>query len=87
MKYMVSETFRPGAKDAVYERFNRDGRMLPAGLEYLDSWLSTDGTKCFQLMESEDETLFDHWTEKWNDLIEFEIIPVESSPTKRAICS
>jgi len=82
MKYMVIETFRPGTKDAVYARFESEGRMLPGGLEYLDSWVSVDGTRCFQLMKTDRFELFDRWTARWSDLVEFEIIPVRDSPTK-----
>jgi hypothetical protein len=30
-------------------------------------------------METDDVSLFDAWTARWNDLVEFEIIPVLSS--------
>jgi hypothetical protein len=56
--------------------------MLPDGLKYIDSWLAEDGTRCFQLMETDDSELFNLWIEKWSDLVEFEIIPVLDSPTK-----
>jgi len=29
-------------------------------------------------MRTDDETLFSQWTDKWNDLIEFEITPVRT---------
>ena len=58
-KYMVVEYFHPGAKEAIYSRFATQGRMLPDGLHYLDSWLSKDGTRCYQLMETADPSLFD----------------------------
>ena len=79
---MVIETFKPGVKETVYERFEREGRVLPDGLSYVDSWLSVDGTKCFQLMEAEDTRFFSLWIAKWEDLVDFEIIPVKDSPTK-----
>ena len=82
MKCMVVETFKAGKTDEVYERFNRKGRMLPDGLQYIDSWLSIDRTKCFQLMQAEKIELFDEWISHWKDLADFEIIPVEDSPTK-----
>ena len=82
MKCMVVETFRPGKVDEVYERFNEKGRMLSGGICYIDSWLSIDRTKCFQLMEADKIENFDKWISNWNDLIDFEIIPVEDSPTK-----
>ena len=79
MKYMVIETFKPGAVDAVYERFGAKGRMLPDGLEYLDAWVAKDRFRCFQLMETDDERLFDAWTEQWKDLVNFQIIPLQDS--------
>ena len=82
MKCMVVETFKLGRIDEIYERFNQKGRMLPEGLQYIDSWLSIDRTKCFQLMEADKIELFDEWISNWNDLTDFEIIPVEDSPTK-----
>ena len=79
---MVIEMFRPGSKEKVYARYEAKGRMLPDGLKYVDSWLTEDGTRCFQLMETDDLELFNLWIEKWSDLVEFEIIPVLDSPTK-----
>jgi hypothetical protein len=76
---MVIETFLKGAKP-VYERAAERGRMLPAGLLYVDSWID-EGTldRCFQLMETDDPGLFDLWIEQWQDLAEFEIVPVIGS--------
>ena len=74
---MVLETFRPGRREAVYRRLQERGRMLPTGLRYLDSWVETEGDRCFQLMETEDKSLFGQWTPHWEDLVEFEIVPVE----------
>jgi len=55
--------------------------MLPIGLHYVDSWIVDDGTwdRCFQLMETDDPTLFDTWLSNWSDLGEYEIFPVVSS--------
>ncbi len=63
----------------VYERAAEQGRMLPAGLEYLDSWVDERLDRCFQLMETHDVRLFDEWTACWGDLAEFEIVPVITS--------
>ena len=82
MTYMVIERFRPGKGEAVYRRFREQGRMLPQGLVYFDSWLAQDRTQCFQLMETESPQLFEEWFARWNDLIEFEVVPVEDSPTQ-----
>ena len=82
MKYMVIEDFKPDCRDAVYARYRLKGRMLPEGLYYLDSWLSEDGARCFQLMETEQEVLFESWVSRWDDLVDFEVVPVHDSPTK-----
>ena len=82
MKYMVIETFKPGMAGKIYERYEAIGRMLPDGLVYIDSWLALDNHKCFQLMETDDEKLFDVWIAEWDDCIDFQIIPVQDSPTR-----
>ena len=77
--YMVIETFLHGP-DPVYERFERQGRMLPEGLEYIDSWLTEDRRRCFQLMRTKDRSLFEKWIRHWKDLVEFEIIALGEKP-------
>lgn len=74
---MVVENFKDEV--AVYRRFNRQGRLMPEGLNYLSSWIASDLKKCFQLMETEDVTLFDEWIANWQDLVDFEVIPVITS--------
>lgn len=76
MIFMVIEHFKNHDAQAVYHRFNTQGRMLPDGLRYIASWTTTDFDRCFQLMESDDPALFDQWTAHWNDLVEFEIFPI-----------
>jgi hypothetical protein len=80
MQYMVIERYVSGP-GPVYERAATHGRMLPAGLRYLDSWIVDDGNldRCFQLMETDDPTLLDRWCERWSDLVEFEVLPVVKS--------
>ena len=75
---MVVETFlrRP---EPVYERAAERGRMLPEDLHYLDSWVTEDLERCFQVMETDDPSLFAAWTAKWDDLVSFEIVPVVDS--------
>jgi hypothetical protein len=75
---MVVETFSHGA-ERVYERADERGRMLPEGLEYVDSWVEEDLGRCFQLMATEDASLFDEWIGRWSDLAEFEVVPVLTS--------
>ena len=82
--YMVVEHFAPGARAKIYERFHEKGRMLPAGLNYIESWLEKDGDRCFQLMETSDRALFDLWTEQWKDLMSFDIAELSEKPKKNA---
>jgi hypothetical protein len=77
MRYMVIETFTEAR--AIYERLRDRGRMMPAGLRYLDSWISQDLGRCFQLMEADSPDLFDAWIASWDDLMSFEVVPVLSS--------
>jgi hypothetical protein len=80
MLYMVVERYSHGAQP-VYERAAKSGRMLPDGLDYVDSWIVDDGVydHCFQLMETDDAALFDVWLERWRDLGDFEVFPVIKS--------
>jgi len=79
MLFMVVERFRDGKATEVYRRYQEKGRMLPEGLQYIDSWVEVNSGRCFQLMECDDADLFDHWVAQWQDLVEFEIIPVVRS--------
>ena len=79
MLFMVIERFKDGDAAAVFRRFRERGRMLPEGLRYLDSWVAADLSRCFQLMECDDAALFEQWISQWQDLVEFEVIPVVTS--------
>ena len=79
MLFMVIERFRDGKAPEVYRRFQEKGRMLPRGLQYVDSWVETNFDRCFQLMECDDAELFHQWIAEWQDLVEFEIIAVITS--------
>jgi hypothetical protein len=75
---MVVERFVHGARP-VYERAAEKGRMLPEGLEYVDSWIDESLGRCFQLMETDDPSLFDEWIANWGDIGEFEVVAVIDS--------
>jgi len=79
MLFMVIERFKDGDATAVFRRFRERGRMLPEGLRYVDSWVAADLGRCFQLMECDDAAMFDQWIERWQDLVEFEVVPVVTS--------
>ena len=79
MLYMVIEHSRPGRAPEVYRRFHDRGRMAPDGLRYVSSWVDLGFNRCFQVMEADSEALFKEWTAQWDDLIDFEIVPVRTS--------
>jgi hypothetical protein len=79
---MVIETFLPGSKEKIYERFHEKGRMLPEGLVYVNSWLEKDGDRCFQIMETEDPSLFQVWLKHWQDLVAMEVVELGEKPTR-----
>lgn len=74
---MVIERFRDAP--AVYRRFRDRGRLAPEGVRYVASWVDLDFVRCFQLMEADSEDLLREWTAQWDDLAEFEIVPVRTS--------
>lgn len=77
MLFMVIETFGRDSK-AIYRRFREKGRQMPDGLEFVDSWVSADLSRCFQLMRCANVVLLQRWVAEWCDLAGFEIIPVVS---------
>ena len=79
MLFMVIEHFRPGRAPDVYRRFRERGRMAPPDVKYVSSWVDFDFHRCFQIMETGDAELLKAWTSRWDDLIDFESVPVESS--------
>ncbi len=79
MLYFVIEHFRGGDPLPVYRRFRDRGRLAPDGLQYVGSWVSHDFQRCFQVMECEDPQLLAQWMANWQDLVEFEVIPVRTS--------
>ena len=83
MLYMVIERFKNRDAAAVYRRFRDRGRMMPDGLTYIDSWVEPNYDRCFQLMKCDDPALFEQWTRNWDDIVDFEIIPVITSQEAR----
>jgi hypothetical protein len=79
MFFMVIEKYKNGNARAIYARAKEKGRMLPDGLKYVDSWVEASLGRCFQLMECDDPRLFQEWVVRWQDLVDFEIVPVVPS--------
>lgn len=79
MLYMIVEHFKNHDPLPVYRRFRDCGRLAPAGLRYLASWVDEKLDRCFQLMETDDARLIDEWMAHWQDLADFEVVPVITS--------
>jgi hypothetical protein len=79
MLFMVIERFKDGDARPVGERFRHSGRMLPEGVSYHASWVDAAGARCFQIMEALHPELLNLWASRWNDLVDFEIVPVLAS--------
>ena len=79
MQYMIIERFLPGKVKEMYQRFEEKGRMVPAGVTYINSWINEPVTVCYQVMEAASAEALKQWIDHWKDLADFEIVPVISS--------
>jgi len=84
---MVIERFKPGKAPEVYQRFRERGRLAPDDVRYVTSWVDMTFERCFQVMEAESEERLREWTRHWDDLTEFEIVPVRTSTDAARIMS
>jgi Protein of unknown function (DUF3303) len=79
MLFMVIERPKDGDFTAIGDRFRRSGRMLPDGVIYHASWIDSRNSRCFQIMEAPDRESLNPWIAAWNDLVDFEVVPVQTS--------
>jgi hypothetical protein len=79
MLFVVIERFKHGDAKLVGERFKREGRMLPKGVIYHASWMDAAGVRCFQIMEAPEFASLEPWMKRWDDLIDFEVVPAVTS--------
>ena len=77
MLFLVIEHFRD--KNLLRQRFQRQGRMLPEKVVYQASWIDPATDRCYQVMEAVDRQALTPWLECWNDIVDFEVIPVLTS--------
>jgi hypothetical protein len=85
MLFMVIERFKDCDPAPIYARLREQGRSLPEGLRYVDSWVEANFDRCFQLMECDDARLFQQWILQWRDLVEFEVVAVSPSKAVREL--
>jgi hypothetical protein len=85
MLFMVIERFKPGGAAEVYRRFRDKGRMAPENLRYASSWVDLKFERCFQVMEADREEDLHAWMANWEDLVDFEVVPVHTSAAAATI--
>jgi hypothetical protein len=86
MLFMVIERFKDSDMLPIYKRVRDEGRSLPEGLKYIDSWVEPNFSRCFQLMECDDLRLFQEWALRWRGAgVTLEIVPVVSSKDTRDV--
>ena len=86
MLFMVIERFEGNDPLSVYKRVRDEGRTLPDGLTYIDSWVEPNFNRCFQLMERADARLLQQWALEWLDHgVTFEFLPVVPSKDTREV--
>ena len=86
MLFMIIERFRDNDMVPVYQRHRDSGRSLPDGLEYIESWVEPNFSRCFQLMRCDDARLLQQWVLQWRGCgVTFEIVPVVSSKETREV--
>jgi hypothetical protein len=83
--YMIIENYRPGKIEEIYKRFSEQGRMIPEGVEFINSWIEENLQKCYQVMKSESPEKLEEWIDNWKDLVDFEVIPVISSDEAKKV--
>ena len=86
MLFMVIERFDTADVIEIYRRVRDEGRRLPDGLRYVDSWVEASFGRCFQLMECDDLALLQSWILSGRDLgVAFEVVPVLTSKETQAV--
>src|SRR5262245_36920428 len=86
MLFMVIERFKDNDMLPIYKRVRDQGRALPQGLTYVDSWVEPSFSRCFQLMECDDLRLLQEWILTWRGTgVSFEVVPVVSSKDTREV--
>ena len=71
--------FYCGDDESNWTQYSPNG-CVPNGLDglfYLNSWVNEEQNICFQLMETNDEKLFQTWIDNWSDLTDFEVITID----------
>ena len=85
MLFMIIEHFEGDDMVPAYQHLRDKGRQTPAGLRYIDSWVESNCSRCFQLMECDDLNVQQQWILTWRGTgTRFEVVPVLRSAEPQA---
>jgi uncharacterized protein DUF3303 len=76
MKFMLTFTLQPATRNEAIARFLKTGGPPPKGAKLLGRWTSTDLSKGYDLLESDDPSSLTELALQWSDLMEMHIVPV-----------
>ncbi|MCB0686265.1 MAG: DUF3303 family protein [Saprospiraceae bacterium] len=85
MTFLVIEKFNKDKIKLLYQRLEKEGRLMPEGIEYISSWIDIDITTCYQIVKGANIGQIQEWLTRWAGFAEFEIIPVIDSATASKI--
>lgn len=78
MLFMITYVFGSEIRNEVQERFKSTGGLPGPGVTMRGRWHSLDGNNGFILAESTDSVAIGKWIQEWNDLLEFDVTPVNT---------
>jgi hypothetical protein len=78
MLFMVSYSLRPDVRDITQNRFKTTGGLPGAGVKMLGRWHAVGGNRGYTLAESSDGIALGKWLQDWTDLLEFDVVPVNT---------
>ncbi len=84
MLFLLIEHFHDGDARPIYRRLRERGRMIVPGVTYVNSWVTSDLTRCYQVMDCEDRQQLDAWIQPWSDICRFEVVEVVTSAEAQA---
>ncbi len=80
MLFMVIElTSRMAIPNLLVTASDAAVGCCPDSVVYLASWIDSPNSRCFQIMEASDRELLNQWIAVWDDLVDFEVVPVQTS--------
>jgi hypothetical protein len=76
MRFMLTYTLKPEARDAAIARFLQTQGAPPEGVQMLGRWQTVGSLGGFTLCESNDAAKIADWVFAWSDLLTFQVAPV-----------